>query len=191
MSDQEFNSFKQEVSDVEPLKQEKIKITKSIPKPTESQLKSREAATRTQTKDANGLTLDEVGAVGPHDTIGFKLDGVQDGVYKKLRLGKYDVHAVLDLHRKTLKQARQDVYDFVREGVDHDLRVVMILHGKGEFSDPPALLKSYVNCWLPGMDEVLAFHSATKHQGGTGAVVVLLRKSEKKKQENRERHGVK
>jgi len=188
MSDQESNLFKQEVSDVVPLKQEKVEVIKSKSTPSEAQLKSREAATQTQKKDANGLTLEEVEAVGPHDIIGFKLDGVQDGVYKKLRLGKYDVHAVLDLHRRTLKHARQEVFEFIRESVEHDLRTVMILHGKGEFSDPPALLKSYVNCWLPEMNEVLAFHSATKHQGGTGAVVVLLRKSENKKQENRERH---
>jgi len=187
MSDQDSNLFKQEVAGVVPLKQEKVEDIKSKPVPSEAQLKSREAAIQSQKKEANGLTLDEVEPVGPHDIIGFKLDGIQDGVYKKLRLGKYDIHAVLDLHRRTLKQARQAVFEFVRESVDHDLRTVMILHGKGEFSDPPALLKSYVNCWLPGMHEVLAFHSATKHQGGAGAVVVLLRKSGKK-HESRERH---
>jgi hypothetical protein len=34
---------------------------------------------------------------------------------------------------------------------------------------------------------VQAFHSAQPQHGGTGAVYVLLRKSEEKKQENRER----
>ena len=36
------------------------------------------------------------------------------------------------------------------------------------------------------LDDVMAFHSARPHQGGTGAVVVLLRKSEEQKQRNRE-----
>ncbi|PID54684.1 MAG: hypothetical protein CR978_02335 [Gammaproteobacteria bacterium] len=34
---------------------------------------------------------------------------------------------------------------------------------------------------------VMAFHSAQARHGGTGAVYVLLQKSEQKKRENRER----
>lgn len=37
------------------------------------------------------------------------------------------------------------------------------------------------------MDEVQAFCSAQPHHGGMGAVYVLLGKSERKKQENRDR----
>ncbi|MFM7275513.1 MAG: Smr/MutS family protein, partial [Gammaproteobacteria bacterium] len=49
---------------------------------------------------------------------------------------------------------------------------------------PPALLKSCIAFWLPQLPEVLAFHSAPRHLGGTGATVVLLRKSERARQEN-------
>ena len=64
----------------------------------------------------------------------------------------------------------------------------MILHGKGDRSSTPALLKSYVNKWLPALPQVMAFHSAQRHHGGAGAMYVLLKKSDDKKQENRERH---
>jgi len=40
------------------------------------------------------------------------------------------------------------------------------------------------------MPEVLAFHSAQKRDGGTGAVYVMLKKSDDAKQDNRERYGV-
>ena len=40
---------------------------------------------------------------------------------------------------------------------------------------------------LPDLDEVQAFASAQPQHGGLGAVYVLLGKSEKKKQENRDR----
>ena len=33
----------------------------------------------------------------------YKKDGVQDGVFRKLRLGKYPITAKLDLHRRTLR----------------------------------------------------------------------------------------
>ena len=52
---------------------------------------------------------------------------------------------------------------------------------------PGAKIKSYVNHWLREIPEVLAYHSAQRHHGGVGAVYVLLRKSEQKKQQNRER----
>ena len=41
--------------------------------------------------------------------------------------------------------------------------------------------------WLRELDVVQAFNSAQPQHGGTGAVYVLLRKSEEKKRENRER----
>jgi DNA-nicking Smr family endonuclease len=49
------------------------------------------------------------------------------------------------------------------------------------------VLKGFVNQWLRDLDPVQAFHSARPEHGGTGAVYVLLAKSEAKKQENRER----
>ena len=49
-----------------------------------------------------------------------------------------------------------------------------------------AQLKGCVNHWLRELDPVQAFHSAQPHHGGTGAVYVLLRKSEAAKQATRE-----
>ena len=189
MPEDESEFFKQEMTGVTPFKvKEKAKVAKTGAPPSDSQLARRAAAVGNKTLNPNVLTTDYVEPVEPHDILSFKRDGVQEGVYRKLRLGKYDVHAVLDLHRKTLKEAHKEVFDFIVDAMVHGLRTVMILHGKGAQSDPPAFLKSYVNKWLPQMDEVLAFHSAQKHQGGVGAVYVLLRKSEKNKLENREKH---
>ncbi|OUS30315.1 hypothetical protein A9Q99_07545 [Gammaproteobacteria bacterium 45_16_T64] len=189
MPEDDFDFFKQEMTGVTPIStKDKVKPVTSDAVPSDSQLARRASAEGLGIVNLNILTTDYVEPVEPHDVICFKRDGVQEGVYRKLRLGKYDIHSVLDLHRKTLKQAHQSVFEFITEGVEHGLRTVMILHGKGITSDPPAFLKSYVNKWLPQMDEVLAFHSAQKHQGGVGAVYVLLRKSEKQKLENKEKH---
>ena len=42
-------------------------------------------------------------------------------------------------------------------------------------------LKTYVNGWLRQHRDVLAFVSAPENQGGTGAVLVLLKRAEKSK----------
>lgn len=148
----------------------------------------REAATRETGSELNPLAGEFAEPVDPWDPLEFKRDGVQNGVYRNLRLGKYRVDARLDLHRHTVEMARRAVFEFVRDCVEADIRCALITHGKGEGRAQPALLKSCVNCWLPQMREVLAFHSAQKHHGGLGATYVLLRKSERKRQENLEKH---
>lgn len=128
--------------------------------------------------------------VKPNDLVSYKRPGVQEGVFRKLRLGKYSIEGRLDLHRKTVEQARREVIAFIREALAHESRTVMILHGKGERStERQAVIKSYLVSWLKQLDSVLAFHSAQPQHGGTGAVYVLLRKSEQAKEKARERHA--
>lgn len=180
--------FRKELEGVKPLEQKRVSTRYSSQGPSEAQLARRQAATTDLKRDENLLTTEYVEMVDPHDIIEYKRPGVQEGVYRKLRLGKYSIDAVLDLHRKTVEQSRKEVFEFIKECTRMGLRTVMILHGKGDRSQQPALLKSYVNKWLPNLPEVMAFHSAQKHHGGAGAMYVLLKKNAEKKQENRERH---
>ncbi len=119
------------------------------------------------------------------DTLSFKRDGVQHGVFRRLKQGRYDVESSLDLHRLTVVQARIEVLSFVRDCMINNIRCGLINHGKGEQRKNPALLKSCVNYWLPQLSDVLAFHSAPRHSGGVGATLVLFRKSAQKKEENK------
>jgi DNA-nicking Smr family endonuclease len=187
MSDED-DLFLQEMQGVERIKvPEKITIKKTTP--TASTATRRAAATsETDVKDGNHLRSTEVPRVGPHDVIGFKRPGIQDGVFRKLRLGKYATEARLDLHRRTIEDARREVYRFVNDCLAADIRSVLILPGKGDRNiGDPAVLKSYLVFWLEELDDVQAFHTAQPHHGGSGAVYVLLRKSDKKKQEAREK----
>lgn len=148
----------------------------------------REAATAQTQRELNPLGGEFVEPVEPHDPIEFKRDGVQNGVYRNLRLGKYTVDARLDLHHHTVDMARSALYQFVRDCMEADVRCALVTHGKGEGRKTPAMLKSCVNAWLPQLPEVLAFHSAQKQHGGLGATYILLRKSERKRQQNLEQH---
>jgi DNA-nicking Smr family endonuclease len=148
----------------------------------------REAAQRELDTERNFLSLDYVEMLDPYYPLEYKRPGVQHGVFRRLKQGKYSMDARLDLHRMTAEQAREEVFGFIREAVAYDLRNVMIVPGRGNHSNSPeAILKSYVNKWLPEFDAVQAFCSAIPAHGGTGAVYVMLKKSERQRQENRDR----
>ena len=152
-----------------------------------SQARQQAATTITPKVDPNELRSSEVPRVAPHDVIGFKRPGIQDGVFRKLRLGKYDIEARLDLHRKTVEEARREVYRFVKDCLANDIRSVIIMPGKGDRNiENPGVLKSYLVFWLEQLEDVQAYHTTQPHHGGAGAFYVLIRKSGHKKQEARE-----
>lgn len=180
--------FKAEMGDVEPLKSaEKVKL-KTRREDTPGLKARRLAAQAVNNREGGPLSVDYIEAVDPHAILSFQRPGVQHGVFRKLRLGQYQIDARLDLHRMTVEQARQAILQFFKDCLEMDVRCGLITHGKGEGRTEPAKLKSCAATWLPQIEEVLAFHSAQKHHGGTGATYVLIRKSERKKQHNWERH---
>lgn len=186
--DDESNLLMQALGDVKPLQVDKRVAIKRDSASELAKQARRLAAAQDISKDSNHLASDHVELLDAHYVLEFKRAGVQNGVFKKLKQGRYNSEARLDLHRLVVEKARVEVYDFIKECAAYDLRSLIIIHGKGQHSNSnAALLKSYVNKWLPDMQEVQAFCSAQPQHGGMGAVYVLLAKSEKKKQENRER----
>ncbi|MBV0932820.1 DNA endonuclease SmrA [Marinobacterium weihaiense] len=136
-----------------------------------------------------GLSLAPVEWLHPADPLSWKRDGVQEGVFRNLRLGRYTTDASLNLQHLTLAQARDEVAGFVRQSRELNIRTVLIQHGRSQ--NPEAhgnQLKTYLNAWLPLLDGVMAFHSAQPHHGGTGALYVMLRKSDQARQDNWEKH---
>ena len=114
---------------------------------------------------------------------------MQLGVFDKLKRGDYPVEAALDLHHKTVKEARVLVWSFLTDAQSAGYRCVVIAHGRGERSAQPARLKSFALHWLTHLPLAIAFHSAPAKLGGVGATLVLVQKSHKAKALNRERHG--
>jgi len=110
------------------------------------------------------------------DTLSFRADGIQDGVWRRLRRGAYRVRADLDLHGLNRNAAHAAVSEFLADCQDHDVRCVRIVHGKGNRSpNTGPVIKTLLDGWLRRRKDVLAFCSARPHDGGTGAVYVLLR----------------
>jgi DNA-nicking Smr family endonuclease len=120
--------------------------------------------------------LDARGPLDAGDALSYRRNEIPPRLLRRLARGDYAVRDELDLHgsgaaeaeallRRFLAQARRDRHGCVR-----------IVHGKGRHSDPARpVLKDLVDRTLRQRADVLAFHSAPAAQGGTGAVLALLR----------------
>ena len=184
------DDFLSEMADVTPIAREKkVRLKRSPARDAAGSLR-REAAVTHRGRDSNPLADGGIRPLDPWYVLEFKRPGIQNGVFRKLKQGRYPAEARLDLHRMSVARARREIYEFISECHALGLRSVLVVHGKGDRSpdrESVGVLKGFVDHWLRELEPVQAFHSAQPAQGGTGAVYVLLSKSEEKKRENRER----
>jgi DNA-nicking Smr family endonuclease len=120
-----------------------------------------------------GPGVDDVTDTG--DEISFRRDGVQDSILRKLKRGEYRVEEVCDLHGLRVDEAKAALREFLADALARGLRCVRVIHGKGMNSGPRGpVIKTAVNMILRKTGPVLAFTSARRVDGGTGAINVLL-----------------
>lgn len=133
------------------------------------------------------FTLDQL--IHPLDPIAWKREGVQEGVYRNLRLGKYTIDARLDLINRSLGEACEELPNFIKECYRAGLRTVIVTPGRGKHIESQQnVMKSALSLWLPKIDEVLAFHTTEPQHGGLASIYLLLRKNEEQRLANQERH---
>ncbi len=176
-ADGEFDDFASAMQDVQPLSpsrgKSKGKQTFAAPQrlSAEEAEARRRAAEEFQTEEdaTNFLTLGEVKPRDPLEVLEWRQDGIQLAVFDKLRKGGYDIARELDLHQRTVKEARGDIYQLISKAHANNWRCVLISHGKGLRSPTPAKLKSYVAHWLTQHPLVLAYCSAQRNRGGVGS----------------------
>jgi len=66
----------------------------------------------------------------------------------------------------------------LHECLHRDKRCIRIIHGKGIGSkNKEPVLKKKVRSWLIQKNEVIAYVEAPKHDGGSGAIIVLIKNS--------------
>lgn len=110
------------------------------------------------------------------DGLSFARPGVGADVVRRLRRGRWVIQGQIDLHGHRVDEARHALVAFLREALKHNRRCVRVVHGKGLGSrDRVPVLKLKVRAWLAQRDEVIAFCQARGDEGGSGALVVLLR----------------
>ena len=110
------------------------------------------------------------------EELTFVRHGVGTHVLRKLRHGHWIIQDELDLHGFNSADARELLGEFLAQCMRKGLRCVRIVHGKGLRSkNRQPVLKSKVAVWLMRRDEILAYCQARPTEGGSGAVVVLLK----------------
>lgn len=101
--------------------------------------------------------------------------GMQKKLQRKIRMGLMPVEATLDLHGYRQQQALDELRLFLQQSSSAQLRVLLIIHGKGFRSESQAKLRPLVQHWLQRQANVLAFCPAQPRDGGSGASYVFLK----------------
>lgn len=108
--------------------------------------------------------------------LSWRRDGIGIDVVRRLRRGHWVIDGQIDLHGLRRDDAREALAEFLRRAFKRHQRCVRVIHGKGLGSaGKQPVLKGKVRGWLMQKDEVLAFCQARAQDGGSGALLVLLR----------------
>jgi DNA-nicking Smr family endonuclease len=110
------------------------------------------------------------------EELSYLRDGYPPKLLRQLKRGQYSVQDDIDLHQMNAATAQATISAFLAEAAERGFHCVRIVHGKGLRSKAAGpVLKILVDRMLRRRDDVIAFASARPMQGGTGAVVVLLK----------------
>ena len=100
--------------------------------------------------------------------------GIDGRTQRRLLRGDVPIDRRLDLHGLTLPQAESRLAQFIETAAFEGCRCVLVITGKGS-----GILRSHVPDWLkrqPSSPHILALAEARPHDGGSGALYVLLRR---------------
>ena len=168
--------FRDSIGDVRPINTRPR--TEQTAKPTAKALQRRRDE-RQALQESLHRSGDDVPAELIEDSS-FKRNSVSRKRMRELRAGKIAIRDELDLHGCTRKEAKPLLHSFIHESARFGLSCVRIVHGKGMRSGATGpVLKNAVNQWLRNWETVQAFCPARNCDGGTGALYVLLTKTDK------------
>jgi len=164
--------FRRAVADAEPLESRRRVVQRRRPAPLPRQRLRDERAALAESL-AGPFSVDD--ALDTGNELVYLREGLQREVLRKLRRGHWVVEAELDLHGMNRHVAAVSVAEFLRHCRRRGHGCVRIVHGKGLGSrQREPVLKGLLRKWLL-REEVLAFSQAPAAQGGSGAVLVLLK----------------
>jgi DNA-nicking Smr family endonuclease len=172
VSAEDMRLFEQAVGKVRRLEKEIALIERPRPAPEPTQSLLDEARVPRELLDtAIDPALIEVG-----EELSYLKAGLSPRLLRRLKRGHFSIADEIDLHQMNAEVARAAVKMFLDESRRAAKLCVKIIHGKGLRSRSQGpVLKRLVDGLLRRRADVLAFASAAPAEGGTGAVIVLLR----------------
>ena len=104
--------------------------------------------------------------------------GIDGTSSKKLRAGKFNVEAKLDLHGMSQHNAFLNLQTFIKKSFSNQYRTILIITGKGK--EGTGVLRKKLPVWLKSdfcSPYILAFGQAKEKDGGSGAFYIRLRRN--------------
>ena len=172
--DDDLEAFRAEMEGVRPVRPvNRAALDKPKPKPIPAkQAEDDRHVMQELLTDQGGW--DDFNEMGDAET--FLRPGLPRDILRKLKRGEWTVQDELDLHGVTSDAARDLMAAFLIRARRTGIRCVKIIHGKGLRSPPGApILRGKVRKSLTFRDDVLAYCDAKPADGGSGAVIVLLK----------------
>ncbi|MGQ0442462.1 MAG: Smr/MutS family protein [Methylophilaceae bacterium] len=172
--DDELRLFREAVKGARPLEAKgRVQATPKKPKPIPKQFMRDEEQALADSLSDNYMPAHEIES---GEELLYLREGHSPNILSKLRRGFWVVQAQIDLHGLVSDEARQYVADFLSSCKKRNIRCVRIVHGKGLGSrNREPVLKHKLRSWLMQRDEVIAYAQAKPEDGGSGAVIVLLK----------------
>lgn len=118
-------------------------------------------------------------ATVPLPTTGRVVPGLDQRTADRLRQGRIEIQARIDLHGLRQVEAHHALIGFIDHNHRHGRRLVLVITGKGTFGEDRGVLRTQVPRWLAEAhlrDKVLAVSPARQKDGGDGALYVLLKR---------------
>ena len=164
------DAFKEAMRGARPLARRDARVT-APPKTAETRRK------RQTPPPAAGFIVEQAG-----DTIAGRAPDVSVKVLRELRDGAHGLEARLDVHGRGRADALRAVESFVAAAHARGARGLLVIHGRGHGSDAGApVLRPAIWEWLASAAAerggVMAFASARPRDGGAGATMILLRRT--------------
>lgn len=100
----------------------------------------------------------------------------------KIKRGRLEVGAKLDLHGMRQDEAQRALMAFLRRAQANGAKVAIVVTGKGQSREEGGVLRRVVPMWLqaPNLrDVVVGFGEAARHHGGEGALYVRIRRADR------------
>ncbi len=145
------------------------------PSPVPAPVK-READERAALDESMAAPLSFEDRLDMGDEAAFLRTGLPRRVLTDLRRGRWVLQGEIDLHGLTRDEARDALARFLAASLQQGLRCIRVIHGKGLGSPGRvSILKQLSRGWLAQREEILAFCQAGPHDGGSGALLVLMR----------------
>lgn len=175
VSDEDARLFRESIGDTRPLaSRPESGHARAKPAPHPAMFERDEAAVRDELlESAIDPAAHEIG-----EELLYLREGHSPQLLKRLRRGHFSIGDEIDLHHMDERAARATLDEFLADVRKRGITCVKVVHGKGLRSGSAGpVLKRMTDRVLRRRDDVLAFASARPAQGGTGATVVLLRKT--------------